>query len=250
MLYLVGRENKNVDALSHRPQLPATAVGIAEEVQVSAVNAEDPCPADTPMLLKNLIPAGSVNPPDSFATEQIQDPLIKELFKFIERGWLPPDSTRARKITLQVSLFAIVGGILYYVNPKHGNRKQAIVPKQLQHRILEEAHSGPFGGHISGQWLYNSLVKHWYWEVMFSDAVKFAKACPECAVTTGTGRRTKPPLHPIPAQHPFKILGIDVMDLPLTEKGNRHVVVIQDLFTKWPFVFVVPDEKASRFARI
>ena len=40
------------------------------------------------------------------------------------------------------------------------------------------------------------------------------------------------------------------MDLPLTEDGNRHVVVIQDLFTKWPFIFAVPDQKASRIARL
>ena len=35
----------------------------------------------------------------------------------------------------------------------------------------------------------------------------------------------------VPVQQPFQILGIDMMDLPLTESGNRHVVVVQDLFT-------------------
>lgn len=39
---------------------------------------------------------------------------------------------------------------------------------------------------------------------------------------------------PIPVSRPFQILGIDIMDLPLTDQGNKHdiVVVIQDLFTK------------------
>ena len=40
------------------------------------------------------------------------------------------------------------------------------------------------------------------------------------------------------------------MDLPLTEKGNRHVVVTQDLFTKWPMVFPVPDQKATTIAKL
>ena len=48
----------------------------------------------------------------------------------------------------------------------------------------------------------------------------------------------------------FQILAIDVMDLPPTERGNKHVVVIQDLFTKWPFVFAVPDQKTDRIARL
>ena len=82
---------------------------------------------------------------------------------------------------------------------------------------------------------------------MFHDAVQFAKACPECY---GVGRRTKVPLHPIPVWRPFQILGIDVMDLPVTERGNRHVVVIQYLFIKWPFVFPVPDQKATRIAQL
>ena len=60
----------------------------------------------------------------------------------------------------------------------------------------------------------------------------------------------RPPLHPIPVHRPFQLLAIDVMDLPLTEDGNRHVVVIQDLFTKWPFIFAVPDQKASRISRL
>ena len=85
---------------------------------------------------------------------------------------------------------------------------------------------------------------------MFNDAVRFAKACPECVVATGNGRTIKPPLHPIPVSRPFQILGIDIMDLPLTERGNKHVIVIQDLFTKWPLVFAVPDQKTSRIAQL
>ena len=85
---------------------------------------------------------------------------------------------------------------------------------------------------------------------MYSDAERYVRSCPECIIATGTGRKCRPPLHPIPVQRPFQILGIDVMDLPVTKLGNRHVVVIQDLFTKWPLVFPVPDQKASRIARL
>ena len=40
------------------------------------------------------------------------------------------------------------------------------------------------------------------------------------------------------------------MDLPVTEQGNKHVVVFQDYFSKWPMVFAVPDQKTSRIAEL
>ena len=83
-----------------------------------------------------------------------------------------------------------------------------------------------------------------------TDAEKYARSCPECVIATGVGRRCKSELHPIPVQKPFQVLGIDIMDLPLTERRNRHVVVILDLFSKWPLVFPVPDQKAARIARL
>ena len=40
------------------------------------------------------------------------------------------------------------------------------------------------------------------------------------------------------------------MDLPATERGNKHVVVFQDYFTKWPMVFPVPDQKTLRIVEL
>ena len=48
----------------------------------------------------------------------------------------------------------------------------------------------------------------------------------------------------------FQIVGIDVMDLPVTSNGNKHVVVFQDYLTKWLMVYAIPDQKTHRIARI
>ena len=84
---------------------------------------------------------------------------------------------------------------------------------------------------------------------MYSDIMEFCKVCPECVTVSGVGRRHKPPLHPIPVSHPFQILGVDLMELPKTSSGNRCVVVFQDMFTKWPFVFPVPDQQSVRIMK-
>ena len=169
---------------------------------------------------------------------------------FLQNGVLPEDSNRAKKLAAQESLFALIDGILYYVDPRHGNRKRIAVPSHLREQLLEENHRGIYSGHFSGNRLYNTLVRHWWWAGMYADAMAFCKRCPECVIATGAGRQHKPPLKPIPVQRPFQIIGLDIMDLPCTEQGNRHVVVFQDMFTKWPMVFPVPDQKTGRIVRL
>lgn len=85
---------------------------------------------------------------------------------------------------------------------------------------------------------------------MYGDVIRRVKGCVECAVVSGGGRVTLPPFHPIPVQRPFQILAVDIMDLPTTTRGNKHVLVFQDYLTKWPMVFAIPDQKAHRIAKI
>ena len=233
--------------------IPASS-GRETDDSPSSVGSTHPDPVTDTDTLFHVDPSSSLSctrsNPDHFATEQKKDSEVREILEYIEGGRVPEDIHRARRLVSEGSLFAVADGILYFVDPKRRDRKRAVVPKHLRRQILEEVHSSRFAGHFSGQRLYSSLMLHWWWRGMSQDATDFARSCPECAVATGTGRRNRPPLQPIPVSRPFQILGIDVMDLPPTERGNRHVVVVQDLFTKWPFAFAVPDQKTERIARL
>ena len=85
---------------------------------------------------------------------------------------------------------------------------------------------------------------------MHHDTVKFMAGCPQCAVVTGGSRQHRPPLHPIPVSRPFQIIGVDIMELSTTERGNRYVLVFQDFLTKWPMVYPMPDQKSLRIAKL
>ena len=71
----------------------------------------------------------------------------------------------------------------------------------------------------------------------------------QCAVVTGGGKPSQPPLHPIPVQCLFQNMGVDIMELPITAAGNKYVLVFQDYLTKRPMVFAMPDQKSERIAR-
>ena len=85
---------------------------------------------------------------------------------------------------------------------------------------------------------------------MHQDIINYVCNCPQYAIPIGVGRRQSPLMKSIPVDHPFQIVGIDIMELPLTTNGNQYGIVFQDLFTKWPMVYAVPDQKAMRIVKL
>jgi len=107
-------------------------------------------------------------------------------------------------------------------------------PQATQKDILEENHSSGMASHFAVSHLYAAFSHSWWWEGMYSNVYKFCHCCPQCATATGGGRKSKPPLHPIPVQRPFQIIRVDVLELPKTENRNKFAIVFQDFLTKWP----------------
>ena len=245
-MYRCGRDNQNADALSRNPQGTAPREPQVDEVQVATINTgeEKVCQS----LNKDVQQCSTQK--DDFGVEQRKDKELKDMIQFLEGGSLPENREAAKKIAVQALSFTIIDGILYFVDSKHNHRKRCVMPHPLRSQIMEENHSSPMAGHFSGKKLYKSLVIHWWWQGMYSDVITHCMSCPQCAIVNAAGRVNKPPLHPIPVSRPFEIVGVDIMDLPPTKSGNRHVAVFQDFLTKFPLVYPVPDQKASRLARL
>ena len=243
--YRLGKENLNADALSRIPTacntddspVPVLTVQVDENISeqnISQLLQSSPCDTDTSA---------------TFSVQQKKDPDIMDILKFLQEGILPENDCKRQKLALQASLFTVLDGVLYYIDSRR-NCKRAVVPKHLRDQIMKENHSGIMAGHFSGNRLYNTLVRQWWWEGMYTDVGTFCKTCPQCVIVTGGSKTHKPLLHPIPVQRPFQIMGVDVMELPKTKKGNQYVVVFQDFLTKWPMVFPIPDQKAIRIVRL
>ena len=55
---------------------------------------------------------------------------------------------------------------------------------------------------------------------------------------------------PIKVGGPFERVGVDILKMPLTESGNRYVVVFVEYLTKWVEAFPVPDQTSETIARL
>ena len=220
-----GKLNANADALSRSPLNSTLGWDLGQgEVQVSQVTGE----AKSKTMELTQVPLESEDM--TFSDEQRRDADLHEIITFLEAAELPHDDRRARKVTLQSPM-------LWF----------------LQHKcceLIDETHRELFGGHFSGDQVYHTLAQHLWWEGMYSDVLKRIQSCPECTVATGVGRVRKLPLYPIPVSRPFQIWVVNIMDLPKTKRGNQHVVVFKDLFSKWPMVYPIPDQKAIRIAHL
>ena len=113
-----------------------------EEIQVAAVSSEN---------LFSVEPGSELNgKTPSFAEDQRQGPHLRELITYLERGVLPVDEARGRKLVLQGTQFSLVDDAVYFIDPKAKGLKRAAVPQHLQHQIMKEAHGGSMGGHFAG----------------------------------------------------------------------------------------------------
>ena len=238
-----GKTNQHTDCLSRQPVWTAPTEDTADgEVQVAKISTQ----ANTISDLLQMQP-DKVDDSDTLSCEQLKDKELQPIILYLKDGTLPTDQNLASQMVAKASVYTLVDGILYYigyVSPR------AVVPSSLKKSLIDEYHSGVMAGHFSGPRVYQEMSRKWWWHQMYQDILNAVKSCPQCATVTGPGKKQLPPLQSIPVSHPFQIVGVDIMELPLTTNGNKYAIVFQDLFTKWPMVYATPDQKAERIAKL
>lgn len=80
---------------------------------------------------------------------------------------------------------------------------------------------------------------------------EYVSLCETCAQIKLNSHANKAPMQPIEVNEPFAFWAMDYMG-PLSEtaRGNKHLLVVMDHFTKWCEVFPTKDQQAKTVAEI
>ena len=246
--YRSGKINLNADALSRNHSQAESSTGkpaaLCREISSHTTDS------DNLDHLTNAMQEIAEQKLQKINIQQPKDSELNEIILYLEENQLPEDMVKAKKIALESSQYELLNGVLYHTTPAQPGTLCVVVPQDLRTDLLTEAHSGKFSGHFAERRVYNLLRCRYWWKGMHADVKRHCRACLTCATRKGTGRAFKPPLQPIPVGGPFHRVGVDVLQLPLTESGNQYVVIFLDYLTKWVEAFAVPDQSAITIAKL
>ena len=122
------------------------------------------------------------------------------------------------------------------------------LPKVLRKLALTFSHES---GHPGRDRLHANMGLSFFWRGMHRDVEEHVKACSFCALRKASNRRDYIPTqqYDIPG-HPFEFIHIDnIVNLPLTINGNKHILVIKCRLTKWVEMIALPNLKAATVAK-
>ena len=146
---------------------------------------------------------------------------------------LPSDRKLANQIQRQSNHFEILENQLFKKDKKNKGNFLKVLKNHEIETILYATHNHPTGGHLGIEKVFEKIRENYYWPQMFKDIRNYIKGCDSCQRRGKPSKKTL--LHPIPVGKPFEKIGIDfVGPLPLTNNGNKYIIVATDYLTKWP----------------
>ncbi|KAJ1152334.1 hypothetical protein NDU88_005109 [Pleurodeles waltl] len=120
---------------------------------------------------------------------------------------------------------------------KPGAARRLAIPLQYREFLLALAHDISLAGHLSQSNSWDRRVPLFHWPHMSEDIKEFCRSCGTCQASGKTGGTPKAPLIPLPVVGvPCERVGIDFvgpLDSP-TASGNRCILVVVDLATRYP----------------
>ncbi|OMJ11692.1 Transposon Tf2-6 polyprotein [Smittium culicis] len=88
----------------------------------------------------------------------------------------------------------------------------------------------------------DKIKTNFFWPKMSRDVFGYIQSCRICQLTKHSTLQAPGDLQPIIVLEPFKMVSIDhAGPFPTTEKGNRYILDITDLLTRWVDAVAVPD---------
>jgi transposase InsO family protein len=185
---------------------------------------------------------------------QREDKYLMAIRKYKDDGVLPEDEVLAREVRITSDLVIEKNGVLMLVARATKTRKKnprsqlarVMVPKSFTKLVWLEFHKHATAGHLGFKRTYKKIHDRFVWGSMYADVHKWCLSCIECQKRKGRPGKSIP--QPITARSVWDHLSIDFTKLPLSRAGNKYVLNVCDVFSKYVHSFSVPKQNADTVA--
>ena len=244
---VIGRilKKEHHESLHERLYMKPTLVAAKKTSQVLVVTR-----AQAKLRQEHCDDQGRVLPWKRIRHGQLATPWMKAYVNFLEdQVPIPPDS----RGELEVQHFAMSNDVLWLTSARVEEEWRIVIPHDQREDILSEHHEGRCAGHLRGQRFLQQVRVRYYWPKMTASVKHYEDSCAACQLAKGKVNKQNVPLSVISeiTTRPFQCVAVDaVVNLPLTLAGNRHIVVLIDLFTRYLVAVAVPDLSVETYARL
>ena len=164
---------------------------------------------------------------------QEQDPSLCKLRDYFDKSNVNVDSKEACKLMATSEDYVMEDGILYQDD-----------------KVILSCHEEVTSGHLGFEKTYLRILRRFFWPGMYHDIERWCSSCVNCATKKTPCNLLKAPLQPIPVGGPFDIVAVDVLGpFPISETGNKYVIICTNYLTKWVETFAIKDYSAPTTAR-
>lgn len=139
--------------------------------------------------------------------------------------------------------FSVPDGVLY-----HGS--QIVLPVALRQSVFYAAHSIPMGGHLGFSKTVSRISSSYWFPSLPSWVRSSVQSCQVCQAFKSPRRSLGHSSPSTSMAGPFDTVAIDTYGpLPRSINGNRYVLVMQDVFSRYVILAPVPQNSDTELAK-
>ena len=201
--------------------------------------------------------------PKEIRQAQSHDDDLKLIMALLERqadspGWeeVAASGGATKAYWAQWQSLRVENGLLYCLwESSSGDSitKQLVVPRVMRKTVLANLHGTVSTGHFGvANKTLGRLRERYYWVNCRQDVEDCCHNCDTCAQKRGPPRKQQAAMKKYTIGLPMERIALDIIlgPLPVTDYGNRHILVVSDYFTKCVEAFPMPDQEASTVAEL
>ncbi|GFX70392.1 retrovirus-related Pol polyprotein from transposon 412 [Trichonephila clavipes] len=171
---------------------------------------------------------------DEFIEAQQKSEELAPLIQKIEKG-----------MNNEASDYSLTKGKLLIKSRKDKNgdiRQLLVIPEKFRSSILKMGHEGTLG-HLGVTKTKSRIARYFYWPQCYKEIEEFVKTCDPCQRAGKANDQKKAPMQLVPVlSEVFSKLNVDAVGpLPTTTIGNKYLLTVMCMSSKYPDAVPIPD---------